>query len=185
LPKKYVSKYEQKGITAFTAGGDIMLNQACLSIENNSMKQLKGVYTLGFISTFIIILFTILDIIIGISLGANLSQNTVERYNQFHQNWLIGLYNLDMLNLITTIIMILTYYALYIAQRNLNSNYIKFSFLLFIIAAAIFIANNSALPMYDLSRKYFATNVESQKLLYAAAGEALLARVLMEVPEHL
>jgi hypothetical protein len=39
--------------------------------------------------------------------------------------------------------------------------------------------------MFDLSRKYFATNVESQKLLYAAAGEALLARVLMEVPEHL
>lgn len=38
------------------------------------------------------------------------------------------------------------------------------------------VANNSALPILELSHKYFTTTVESQKDLYAAAGESMLAR---------
>ena len=36
--------------------------------------------------------------------------------------------------------------------------------------------NLSALPMLELSNKYFATQSETQKLLFAAAGEAMLVR---------
>lgn len=38
------------------------------------------------------------------------------------------------------------------------------------------VANNTAFPMLELSNKYFSTTIESQKALYAAAGESLLAQ---------
>ena len=38
------------------------------------------------------------------------------------------------------------------------------------------VANNTALPMLELSSKYYSTALESQKALYAAAGESMLAR---------
>lgn len=37
------------------------------------------------------------------------------------------------------------------------------------------VANNTALPMLELSTKYYSTTIESQKTLYAAAGESMLA----------
>ena len=38
------------------------------------------------------------------------------------------------------------------------------------------VANNTALPMLELSNKYYSTTIESQKAFYAAAGESLLAQ---------
>jgi hypothetical protein len=38
------------------------------------------------------------------------------------------------------------------------------------------VANNTALPMLELSKKFYSTTIESQKVLYAAAGESMLAQ---------
>lgn len=38
------------------------------------------------------------------------------------------------------------------------------------------VANNTALPMLELSNKYYSTTIESQKAFYAAAGESMLAQ---------
>ena len=38
------------------------------------------------------------------------------------------------------------------------------------------VSNNTALPMLELSHKYFSTSIESQRALYAAAGESMLAQ---------
>ncbi len=41
---------------------------------------------------------------------------------------------------------------------------------------AVYIANNAAIPMQALSGKYAAAGTETQRALYAAAGETILAR---------
>ncbi len=139
----------------------------------------KSIYMLACISILLVIIGSLLDIAISFALGGDLStipKTAIDRFAQFQDNWLLGLYNLDMLNLTTAIIMIPTFLALYLAHHNANNGLIKLAFVIFIIGTAVFITNNAALPMLELSKNYFASTSETQKTLFAAAGESLLAR---------
>lgn len=147
--------------------------------DESKEKQWKSIYMLGCITTLLVIIGSLLDIIISFALGGDLSvipKTAVDRFSQFQSNWLLGLYNLDMLNLITTIVMIPTYLALYAAHRRVDIAYVKLALIIFIIGAAVFITNNTALPMLELSKNYFASTAETQRTLIAAAGESMLAR---------
>jgi len=141
-------------------------------------KQWKSIYFLGGITTVIVLVGAFLDVAIGNITGGNLSalpQTAVERFVQFHDNKFIGLYNLDLLNIIDQMILIPAFFALYAAHRKVNQAYGLLALIIFLFGSVILVANNTALPMYELSNKYFATTIESQKGFYAAAGESMLA----------
>lgn len=138
----------------------------------------EGIYILGGAATLIVLMGILLDIIIGSVLGADLSTipiTAIERFAQLHDNRLIGLYNLDMLNDVNQIIMIPTFFALYAAHRKVKKAYAALAMIIFVVGTTIFVANNTALPMLELSNKYAASTTESQKTILAAAGEAVLA----------
>lgn len=142
-------------------------------------KQWKSIYIFGGVTALMVILGTILDIIIGTSLGGGLSgipKTAIGRFAQFQDNKLLGLYTLDLLNLCTTMLMIPTYFALWSAHRKVNIAQTTLALIIYYIGATVFITNNAALAMLDLSNKYAASTTEVQKTLLAAAGEALLAR---------
>jgi hypothetical protein len=142
-------------------------------------KQWKSIYFLGGITTIIVIIGALLDVAIGNITGGNLSalpQTAIERFVQFHDNKFMGLYNLDLLNIIDQMILIPAFFALYAAHRHVNKAYSLLAFTIFLFGSVILVANNTALPMYELSHKYFTTTVETQKAFYAAAGESMLAR---------
>lgn len=103
-------------------------------------------------------------------------KTAIDRFAQFQDNWLLGLYNLDLLNITNQIIMIPTFFALYAAHRKVNSAYATLAMIIFLVGTTIFVTNNTALPMLELSNKYAASTTESQKTLLAAAGEVMLAR---------
>jgi hypothetical protein len=141
-------------------------------------KQWKSIYSIGGIAATIALTCILIDVIIGNITGGNLSalpSTAMDRFAQFHDNKLLGLYNLDLLNAVIQIIMIPVYFALYAAHRKVNKPYGSLALILFLFGSAILVANNTALPMLELSHKYFATSIEAQKTLYAAAGEAMLA----------
>lgn len=145
----------------------------------NIEKQWKSVYILGGISTIIVLTGILLDMVVGSITGGNLSalpQTAIERFAQFNDNALLGLYNLDLLNMIIQLIMISVYFALFTAHRTVNLPYGLLAFIIFLTGSIILVANNTALPMNELANKYFSTPVESQKAYYAAAGEAMLVR---------
>lgn len=148
-------------------------------VLKNSEKQWKSIYTIGIITTIFALTGILLDVIIGNITGGNLStlpQTAIDRFTQFHDNKFIGLYNLDMLNIINQMVLIPTYFALYAVHRNVNNAYGFLALIVFLFGSVIMVAANTALPMFELSNKYFATTIESQKVLYAAAGESMLAR---------
>jgi len=129
--------------------------------------------------TFVALIGILLDVIIGITSGGDLSalpQSAVDRFTQFQDNTWLGLYNLDLLNIINQIILIPAYLALYAVQRNTNKGYALLALVVFLFGSAIMVAANTALPMLELSNKYFTSTSEIQKNLYAAAGESLLAQ---------
>lgn len=146
--------------------------------DNEQTHQWKSMYTLGGIAAILTLIAVVADILIGSSTGGNLSelpQTAVERFDQFQQNAWLGLYNLDLLNTVNQLISIPVYFALYAALCKLNKPYALLALIIFLFGTAIFVSNNTALPMLELSRKYALAD-ESQKALLAAAGEAMLVR---------
>jgi hypothetical protein len=141
-------------------------------------EQLRSACILGGIAAIIAIAGILLDIIVGSLTGGNLSaipQTAVDRFAQFRANELFGLYNLDLLNTVNQILMIPVYFALYMAHRGVRAT-AALALILFLVGTAVFVTTNTALPMLDLSRKYFTASTETQRASLAAAGEALLAR---------
>jgi hypothetical protein len=145
----------------------------------NSDKQWKTIYKVGAITTIIVLCGIILDMVVGSVTGgdvAALPQTAIERFNEFKDNSLLGLYNLDLLNTIIQIIFIPSIFALYAAHRNVSNPSALLSLILFLVGATIFVTGNTALTMFDLSQKYFGATSDEQRMLLAAAGEAMLAK---------
>jgi len=139
----------------------------------------KAAYRWGAISTLLVTLLCVLDIVIGTSLGGDLTalpQTAVDRFAQFRLNPWAGLYGLDFLNMVTQLIFIPGYVALYAAHRESARPLALLALVVFLVGTAIFVTNNTALPMLDLSHKYAAATTEAQRNWLAGAGEALVAR---------
>lgn len=69
----------------------------------NSTKQRNSIYLIGTITTIFVLCGIILDMVVGLITGGDISsqpQNAVDRFIQFQNNWALGLYNLDLLNMI-------------------------------------------------------------------------------------
>ncbi|GAB1456569.1 MAG: DUF4386 family protein [Spirochaetia bacterium] len=156
-----------------------------MSIEDPVSKEIKEndtdwrrLYVFGAVMAFITLIGIILDMVIGSTLGSDLSvlpHSAMERFAQFAVHPWIGLYTLDILNATTQLLTIPVYVALYGALRKTNAAVAGLAFVIFLIGTAIFVANNVALPMLSLSREYAASDQARQGLL-VAAGEAMLAR---------
>ena len=144
----------------------------------NTKNQIRNIYILGGITTIIALTGILLDVVIGTITGGDLTalpQTAIERFTEFQQRAWKGLYHLDLLNIIIQMILIPSWFALYAAHRNVNKAFGLLALIVFLFGSVIMVANNTALPMLELSNKYFATSIESQKVLYAAAGESMLA----------
>jgi hypothetical protein len=146
----------------------------------NDLSQWKIIYRIGAISGIIALGVLLLDIVFGSSQGTAdlniLPQTAVERYIQFKANPILGLYFLDLLNVINNFFMIPFLFAVTLVHRNKNIPLALLSFIIYTLGIVFFISNNVALPMYDLAAKYATETNETQKTLLAAAGEALLAK---------
>jgi len=145
----------------------------------NSEIQWKKIYLLGGITTIIGLVGILLDVVIGSISGGDLTTlplSATDRFKQFQESPLLGLYNLDLLNITNQIILIPAYYALFAAHRNIQLPYAGLALAVFLVGSIIFISTNTALPMFELSQKYAASANEPQKAFYAAAGESMLAR---------
>jgi len=155
----------------------IIKNQ--ISELERTENQWKSIYVLGSVAALIVVCASLLDIAISILLGGDPSaipQTAVGRFAQFQSNQLLGLYYLDLLNMTTAVIMIPAFFALCAAHWRVNKVYSVLVMIVFSIGTAVFITNNTALPMLALSGKYALAATDTQKSLLAAAGEAMLAR---------
>jgi hypothetical protein len=146
----------------------------------NARNQFRSIYLIGAIATIIVLCGIVLDMIVGsIVTGGDISslpQTAIDRFNQFKNNWILGLYSLDLLNVIIQIITIPSIFAIYIAHKRIDNGYALLALVLFLIGTTVFISGNIALPMFELSEKYFSVISDAQKNLLAAAGESMLAK---------
>lgn len=140
--------------------------------------NINSFYKTGAIASAIVICLTLSDIFFGSVSGGDLSvtQSAVDRFTELQENKLLGLYDLDLLNLIVSVIMIPAFLALFFAVREEDSYFSLLVLIIFSIGTTVFIANNAALPMLDLNQKYSSATTGDQSAFFAAAGEALIAK---------
>ena len=129
-------------------------------------KTMEDIYKIGAVTSIIVLCGIILDMVVGNITGGNIAelpQTAIERFNQFKETPLLGLYNLDLLNIINQIILIPSIFALYAAHRESNKSSALLSLILFLVGTTIFVTGNTALTMLDLSQKYFAASSRNKE----------------------
>jgi hypothetical protein len=117
---------------------------------NDSDRPWQCFYNVGAITTIIALCGIMIDMVIGMIAGGNITelpQTAVERFNQFKDNTLLGLYNLDLLNTIIQIIFIPSVFALYAAHRKVSKPSALLTLIIFLFGTTIFVTSNTALTM--------------------------------------
>lgn len=99
---------------------------------------------------------------------------TVDWFSLLQSNALIGLTYLDLFDLVNYMLVGLIYLALYPALRQINAGWMTLATVLGLMGVVVYLAANQAFAMLTLSDRYAAAT-EAQRVLFVAAGEALLA----------
>jgi hypothetical protein len=138
-----------------------------------------GIYRAGAIAALLVVLAGLLDISIMFlpATGFIPGERTVlDWFNLYQAHGFLALRDMGILNVLTTSGTVLVFFALFGAHRRANAAPAALALMVMGMGAAIYIANNMALPMLSLSRQYAAATSEGQKALLVSAGQVLLAQ---------
>jgi len=160
---------------------DIITDKTMTNTQNteNTQNHISIVFRAGAIAGLVVVLGSLFDIIIAFSLGGDLNaipKNAVDRFALFQVKPLLSLYYLDFLNLLTLIISIPSIYAVYWAMKKHRPALTLLGLIFFIIGVTLFISNNSALPMLQLSYKYSHTKDQLEQFFLSGMGDFLIAK---------
>jgi hypothetical protein len=90
-------------------------------------------------------------------------------------NWFVGLAAFGLFDLVNYLLVGLIFLALYGALKQTNKSVIIIAAFFGFVGIAVYIATNQAFSMLTLSHRYAEAMTEAQRVMYLAAGEALLA----------
>jgi len=136
-------------------------------------------YLLGGIMALLVLVGTLIDISLTMMPGWEVTTipTTIQSwFTQLEVNPMLGLRNLDLLNVIISLLQIPMFLALYGVHRKLNQSFAMLALVVWLIGTVLFISSNTALSMLELSRQYSSLVTESQQAKIEAAGVAHLAR---------
>ncbi len=163
--------------TNVRAGRDPARGAANGTTEGRGKRD--GAMIFGGVAALLVAALSLVDVAVGAMTGGNLEalpRTAAERFAQLAASPLLGLYNLDLLNFVTTLLFLPALHAVYVALREKGSKLAGLGWGLALVGAAVFAANNPALPMLSLSRDWLAASDPVLRQALAAAGEAILAR---------
>lgn len=101
--------------------------------------------------------------------------DAAEWFTLLRDNRLVGLWLLDIFDLVNYALVGLIFLALYAALRRVRNGMMMVATVLCLISIAVYFASNQALPMLALSEQYSEAATEAQRSLLLAAGQSRLA----------
>jgi hypothetical protein len=130
-------------------------------------------------AALLVVVGTLADIVLTMLPGweATTVPGAIEAwFAQLQNNPLLGLRNLDLLNVTMSVAGLPLYVALYGVHRRTSQGMAALALVAMTLGTAVFVANNAALPMLTLAERYGAAATDVQRLALLGAGEALLAQ---------
>ena len=147
---------------------------------NRTRSAWNGVYRIGGLAILIAIPMYLLDIGISMAVeGADISPDAltaITLFDLYRENWILGFRALGLINVLTLVVSVPFFVALYGAHQQECRPYAALALIVWLVGATIYISNNAAIPISVLSSKYASATTDSQRTILAAAGEALIAR---------
>ena len=148
------------------------------NIETKEVRW-NWLYTLGGIAALTAMLVNLSDIVLGFGSSEAASygfKSAVDWFAIFQRSAFEGLYALGIFNIVYMLAMLPVYFALFWTHRRRQGIQAALVLAIFLLATAIYISSNAAIPMLVLSEKYALAQTNLQKTIFVAAGEAILAR---------
>ena len=96
-------------------------------------------------------------------------------FSLFHDNWIIGLLDLDLLGIVIYVIVIPVILALYLNLRQASQSWAAVGGVLTLIGMAAYFASNTGVSMLSLSGQYAGATTDAQRAVFLAAGQAVVA----------
>jgi hypothetical protein len=96
-------------------------------------------------------------------------------FSLFHENWIVGLLDLDFLGMIIYIIVVPAIIALYLILRRTSLSWATVGAVLTFVGMAAYFASNTGISMLSLSGQYAAATTDAQRAMFLAAGQAVIA----------
>lgn len=140
--------------------------------------NLKSLYKIAGMGAVVALTANILDVVLGFGSSEVMTYGTrsaLDWFALFEDSRFKGLYSLGIFNIVYMIAMIPLYFALVVVHRKKQFLFSLASAILFLVSMSMYISNNAAIPMFELSERYSAATIETQKSALVAAGEAVLA----------
>lgn len=145
-------------------------------------KEWKKFYLLGAVFVFLSMGVMLLEIFLtAVPDGAPIQQTSLHLLELYNRNWFMGMRYMGLMNIIAATFMIPVFYCLYGAHKNSNHVLAGFALLIAITGYAVFLADNVALPILELSQR-FAVAIESERAMLITATEALFAKGASHTP---
>jgi hypothetical protein len=146
-------------------------------------KEWKKMYLIGSVSTFIAMLVMIAEIFItALPDGAPVQLTMTNLLDMYNRNWFMGMRYMGLMNIFASTLMIPIFISLYGVHRKTNGLFAFFALVISIIGYTIFMSDNVAFPILELSRKYSLSNLESDKMMIVSATEALFSKGASHTP---
>jgi hypothetical protein len=140
----------------------------------------QRLYRIGGMAALTIVLVALLDIILSFLSGEEDIQpgglTATDWFARFRHSRFLALRDLGLWNIINTTLGVPLSLALYGAHRRTSRGPAALAAALSVAGAAVYTANNQALPMRALSDRYAAASTDTEQAALAAAGQALLAQ---------
>lgn len=133
----------------------------------------RGLYKTGCVAAWISLALIPIQIIIYIVWPP--PSTVVGFFTVLQQNWFRGLLGLDLLYMVSTILIVFIYLALFAALWRTSPSAMVVALALGLVSIAVYFASNVSFEMLALSGRYAAATGEAQRNLYLASGETLLS----------
>jgi uncharacterized protein DUF4386 len=100
----------------------------------------------------------------------------IDYFTLFQNNWLLGLLDLDLVMIVAQVLLVPILLALYVALRRESESFMAIGTTLGLVAAVLYFASREAtFTMLFLSRQYAAATTNTERSLFLAAGQTVLA----------
>ena len=133
----------------------------------------KGLYKVGETAALIAAAFYVIEIIGVIAMGPP-PLTVIGWFTLLQHNRLRGLFDLFLLDMVVTALLIPLFLALYAALRRAGPYLMALATILGFVGIALYFASNTAFSMLSLSDHYAAVTTDAQRSGLLAAGQAAL-----------
>ncbi|MHB9056756.1 MAG: hypothetical protein ACYC2P_11500 [Paludibacteraceae bacterium] len=131
-------------------------------------------YKIGGIAALLIVLIIPLQIIIFTLFPP--PATTIGFFELFHENWFIGLLNLDLLYYINNGLLILVYIGLFASLRKIDFANMLIAVIIGFIGIAVYYVSTVGFEMLSMSNQYYSTESIELKQQLLAVGHGLISR---------